>query len=288
VVHAVEHGPAGQQNNEGEDKIPIYLRVPPEQRGDLDVVNEIYIEGTKGKIPLDVVATLKTSWAPAKIVRENLERSCEIRAYTMPGVYPNSIVKKMQPELDKFIKQLPPRYRIEMAGEQENMSEMNQNVSKAFKIGIILIILVLIIQFNSFAKPFVILLTIPLAFAGGIAGLAIMNQPLDFMAMLGFVSLAGIVVNNAIVLIDFIQEAVKKGEPLRSAVINAGKLRMRPIILTTLTTIAGMLPLAFFGGPLWKGLSYVMIFGLAFSTILTLIIVPVIYTLFAEKFKMKA
>ena len=273
--------------NEGEDKIPIYLRVPPDQRGNLDVINEIYIEGSKGKVPLDSVATLKTSWAPAKIVRKNLERSCEIRAYTMPGIFPSSIVKKMQPELDKFVAELPARYRIEMAGEQENMNDMNSDVSRAFKIGVVLIILVLIVQFNSFAKPFVILLTIPLSFAGGILGLVIMRQPLDFMAMLGFVSLAGIVVNNAIVLIDFIQSSVKEGNQLREAVINAGKLRMRPILLTSLTTIAGMLPLALFGGPLWKGLSYVMIFGLAFSTMLTLIIIPVVFTLFVEKFKMK-
>ena len=273
--------------NEGEDKIPIYLRVPPDQRGNLDVINEIYIEGSKGKVPLDSVATLKTSWAPAKIVRENLERSCEVRAYTMPGIFPSTIVKKMQPELDNFASELPARYRIEMSGEQENMNDMNQDISRAFKIGVVLIILVLVVQFNSFAKPFVILLTIPLSFAGGIFGLFIMRQPLDFMAMLGFVSLAGVVVNNAIVLIDFIQSSVKEGHQLREAVVSAGKLRMRPILLTSLTTIAGMLPLAFFGGPLWKGLSYVMIFGLAFSTMLTLIIVPVIFTLFVERFRMK-
>jgi len=274
--------------NEGEDKIPIYLRVPPEQRGKLTAINEVYIEGTKGKVPLDSVAALKTSWAPAKIERKNLVRACEVRAYTLPGVLPSAIVKEMEPALEKFISELPPRYKIEMAGEQKDINEMNQNVSKAFKIGVVLIILVLIIQFNSFAKPFVILLTIPLAFAGGIIGLFIMQHSLDFMAMLGFVSLAGVVVNNAIVLIDFIQTSVKEGLQLRDAVVRAGKLRMRPILLTTLTTIAGMLPLAFFGGPLWKGLSYVMIFGLAFSTMLTLIIIPVIYTLFVEKFKMKA
>ena len=273
--------------NEGEDKIPIYLRALPNQRGKLSAVNEVYIEGTKGKVPLDSVAALKTSWAPAKIERRNLARACEVRAYTLPGILPSAIVREMKPALEKFIEELPPRYKIEMAGEQENINEMNQNVSTAFKMGVILIILVLIVQFNSFAKPFVILLTIPLAFAGGIIGLFIMQQSLDFMAMLGFISLAGVVVNNAIVLIDFIQSSVKEGLQLRDAVVQAGKLRMRPILLTTLTTIAGMLPLALFGGPLWKGLSYVMIFGLAFSTMLTLIIVPVLFALFVEKFKMK-
>ncbi len=273
--------------NEGEDKIPIYLRAPPGQRGSLDIIDEVYVAGSKGKVPLDAVAEVKTSWAPAKINRRDLERMCEVRAYILPGFMASKIVDDMAPLLEEFTDELPPRYWVEMAGEQENINDANSDLARALKISAILIVVVLIMQFNSFSKPFVVLLTIPLSLTGALVGLFIMQTPLDFMGMLGCISLAGVVVNNAIVLIDFIQSSVKAGAPLREAIIQAGHTRMRPIFLTSLTTIAGMLPLAIFGGPLWKALSYVSIFGLAFSTLLTLIVIPTAFCLFVEKFGVK-
>ena len=111
---------------------------------------------------------------------------------------------------------------------------------------------------------------------------------MGFMANLGIISLIGIVINNAIVLIDFIESRVADGQPLRSAVVEAGHLRLRPIVLTSLTTVGGLLPLSLFGGPLWAPMTNGMIFGLIFSTILTLIVVPTVYVLFVEKLGMKA
>ncbi|MEL6907696.1 MAG: efflux RND transporter permease subunit, partial [Planctomycetota bacterium] len=118
-------------------------------------------------------------------------------------------------------------------------------------------------------------------------GLFVTGWPLGFMPMLGIVSLAGVVINNAIILIDFIQGEVAGGRPLNEAVELAGKARMKPIVLTTLTTVGGMFPLALFGGPMWAGMSYAMIFGLLFSTALTLLVVPTIYVAFVDWFGVK-
>jgi multidrug efflux pump subunit AcrB len=136
-------------------------------------------------------------------------------------------------------------------------------------------------------KPLIILFTVPMAMIGVLVGLLVTGWAMGFMAMLGILALAGIVINNAIVLIDFIQTRVADGQELRAAVAEAGRLRMRPIVLTSLTTIGGLLPLSLFGGALWAPMTNGMIFGLVFSTVLTLIVVPTLYVTFVEKLHMK-
>jgi multidrug efflux pump subunit AcrB len=136
-------------------------------------------------------------------------------------------------------------------------------------------------------KPLVVLMTVPLAMIGVLLGLWATGWAMGFMAMLGLLALGGIVINNAIVLIDFIERASADGMPLRDAVVRAGRLRIRPIVLTSLTTIGGLLPLSLFGGALWAPMTNGMIFGLAVSTVLTLVVVPTVYVLFVEKFNMR-
>ena len=167
------------------------------------------------------------------------------------------------------------------------MDDSNEKLGGAFSLSAILILLVLVTQYNSFLKPFIVLATVPLAMIGAFVGLFVTGWPLGFMPSLGLISLAGVVINNAIVLIDFIEAGVAEGKPLRQAVAEAGRLRMKPIVLTTLTTIGGMLPLALFGGPLWAGMAWAVIFGLAFSTILTLGVIPTLYTFAVERLKMR-
>ena len=150
-----------------------------------------------------------------------------------------------------------------------------------------MIFVVLILQYNSFLKPLVIFFTVPMAMIGVVIGLFVTGWAMGFMAMLGILSLIGIVINNAIVLIDFIETKLAEGEELRSAVAAAGRQRLRPIVLTSLTTIGGLLPLSLFGGALWAPMTNGMIFGLIFSTALTLVVVPTLYVEFAERFKMK-
>jgi multidrug efflux pump subunit AcrB len=147
--------------------------------------------------------------------------------------------------------------------------------------------LVLVLQYNSLLKPLVVLMTVPLALIGVLPGLWVTGWAMGFMGILGVLALGGIVINNAIVLIDFIERATSEGMPLRDAVVRAGRLRIRPIMLTSPTTIGGLLRLSLFGGALWAPMTNGMIFGLAVSTILTLVVVPTVYVFFVEKFNMR-
>jgi len=160
-------------------------------------------------------------------------------------------------------------------------------MAAAFSISIVLIFPVLLIQYNSLLNPLVVLTAFPLALIGAMLGLFLSGWPLGFMPLLGVVALGGTVINNAIVLIDFIESMVAEGTELREAVAQSGLVRMKPILLTTLTTVGGLLPLALFGGPMWAGMSWAMIGGLSLSTALTLLVIPTIYVLFAERFRMR-
>jgi multidrug efflux pump subunit AcrB len=151
---------------------------------------------------------------------------------------------------------------------------------------VLLMTLVLVVQYNSLLKPLVVLMTVPLALIGVLLGLWLTDWAMGFMAILGVLALGGIVINNAIVLVDFIERVTAEGMPLRDAVLRAARLRLRPIVLTSLTTIGGLLPLSLFGGALWAPMTNGMIFGLAVSTILTLVVVPTVYVLFVEKLRM--
>ncbi len=270
---------------EGRHTIDVVLRVKPEQRQSLKYLDGLYVEGKNGKIPINAVAKVYPTWQMAKISRRDLIRTIEVRARVADGYLSNNVMRNLISRMNKL--SLSPGYKLEIGGEYEETQESQANMSHSLSISLLLIILVLIIQFNSFLKPLIILLTVPLALIGAFLGLLISGWPLGFMPMLGIVSLAGVVVNNAIVLIEFIENALLQGVGLRTAVVSSGQLRMRPILLTTFTTVGGFIPLALSGGPLWEGMAYVIIFGLLVSTVLTLVIVPTLFTLFAENFGMK-
>jgi len=182
---------------------------------------------------------------------------------------------------------LPPGYAVEIDGELEETAKAQRQVVIAIAISILLMVLVLTVQYNSLVKPAVVMAAVPLGMIGVLLGLLITGWAMGFMAMLGILALGGIVVNNAIVLIDFIETNVAAGQELRQAVADAGRVRMRPIVLTTLTTIGGLLPLSLFGGALWAPMTNGMIFGLSVSTVLTLFVIPSLYVLMVEKAGMK-
>jgi multidrug efflux pump subunit AcrB len=144
-------------------------------------------------------------------------------------------------------------------------------------------LLILTVQYNSLIKPAVIMAAVPLGMIGVFIGLLVTGWAMGFMAMLGILALGGIVINNAIVLVDFIETNIAAGQDLKSAVAAAGRVRMRPIILTTLTTIGGLLPLSLFGGALFAPMTNGMIFGLVVSTGLTLFVIPSLYVFMVEK-----
>jgi len=273
---------------EGDHQVPVLLRTIREKRRDLNDLSGIYVNGADGKVPLASVAEVIQKWKPAIIARQDNIPTVTVGARVEEGMLANSVAGEIRKKLEVMLQSLPPGYRLEQGGEHEETVKARTQVIMAVGMAMVLIVLVLVTQYNSFLKPLVILFTVPLAMIGVLVGLLITGWAMGFMAMLGVLSLIGIVINNAIILIDFIQTRVAEGQALRTAVIESGRLRMRPIILTSLTTIGGLLPLSLFGGALWAPMTNGMIFGLLFSTLLTLIIVPTLYVTFVEKFNMKA
>jgi multidrug efflux pump subunit AcrB len=272
---------------EGDHQVPVVLRTLREGRRKLNDLSGIFVDGAFGKVPLNSLAEIETTWQPAVIARRNKLHTITVGARVVPGVLANSVASTIKLELTQMLENLPPGYFIEQGGEQEQTQKTRGEFVQAVLIAIILMALVLVIQYNSILKPLVVLMTVPLALIGVLTGLWVTGWAMGFMAMLGVLALGGIVINNAIVLIDFIEDALAKGVPLRQAVVSAGRLRIRPILLTTLTTIGGLLPLSLFGGALWAPMTNGMIFGLVVSTALTLLVVPVMYVLFAEKLNMR-
>ena len=272
---------------EGDHLVPVMFRTVREKREDLSNLSGIFVNGANGKVPLGSVAKLVPTWKPAVIARRDQIRTVTVGARVEEGLLANSVADRIRPALDRMLAALPAGYRLEQGGEHEETQKAQIQVGRAILIAALLITLVLTIQYNSLLKPMVILFAIPMAMIGVLVGLLVTGWALGFMAMLGVLALGGIVINNAIVLIDFIETRVANGEELRPAVAAAGRLRMRPILLTSLTTIGGLLPLSLFGGPLWAPMTNGMIFGLIFSTALTLIVVPTLYVAFAEHLRMK-
>jgi multidrug efflux pump subunit AcrB len=183
--------------------------------------------------------------------------------------------------LIKEKKSWPPGYTCEVGGDFEESVEANESIAEKLPVAGFIILLLLVSQFNSIRRTAIILLTIPLGLIGVTIGLLLTGAQFEFFTMLGVISLAGIIINNAIVLIDRIGIEINDNnrKPVL-AVVHAAQQRLRPILLTTATTIGGLLPLWFFGGPLWESMAVAIIFGLMFATALTLGVVPVLYSLF--------
>ena len=244
-------------------------------------------------------------WKPARIDRRFLQRVIEVRARIEPGYRANDIVMaliRQQRILNNgrliFLPVTGGKQVVSCLRSKQAKGELSLSLG----ISLLMIILLLVIQYNGIAKPIIILTTLPLALIGSFFGLYITGNPLGFMPQLGLLALFGIVVNTAIIFIEFadslIKEKIEKCDgtgpimglsihEFRECLVQAGQVRLLPIAMTTLTTIGGLLPLALAGGPLWEGLAWLMIFGLMVATILTLIVVPSLYAIFVENFKVK-
>lgn len=289
---------------EGDHQVPVYLRLAPEQRGSLAGLESAFVEGHAGKVPLESVARLSSHWKPIQIERRDMNRVIEITAETEPGIRGNDVVNAVMASdaMKELQAELPSGYRIEIGGALENSMEGAEQLSISLGISLLTIILLLVVQYNGWAKPLIVLTTLPLALIGAIPGLYFTGNPLGFMPQLGILSLFGIVLNTGIIFIEFADQLIKdaaaksdgsgpicgltKAE-FRKCLAEACKQRVLPIFLTTATTIGGLLPLAMSGGPLWEGMSWCMIFGLLVATLLTLLVVPALYAILVETFRVK-
>jgi len=265
---------------EGDKSIPILLK--NEASGtlnveDLETIN-IYAQQSGKNVSLKQVADIKVAWQPTKILRRDQQRTITIKSEVIKGVTAGQVTAILKAWLAEESKKWGIGYTYELGGDAEGSADAMGAVAKKLPISLFIIVLVLIGQFNSIRKPLIIMLTIPLGLIGVILGLFITNSYLGFMAFLGIISLAGIVINNAIVLLDRIEiEETEYDKSPATAIIDAGTQRFRPILLTTATTSLGLIPLWIGGGLMWEPMAISIIFGLLFATILTLVFVPVLY-----------
>ncbi|MFT7087428.1 MAG: multidrug efflux pump subunit AcrB [Rickettsiales bacterium] len=262
---------------EADKSIPIILR-GDSKRNNLGELQTLDILSQDLKtVPLIQIANFWSSIGPNKFMNYNQERTITVSGKNR-FLQASQIHEIMWPFIESL--DLPDGYKVEVGGEVEGSGKANKALFSNMPFAIIVIILLLVWQFNSFRRPAIIMLTIPLVLIGAVAGLITANAFLSFTAILGLYSLAGIIVNNGIVLIDKIDSERKLDDCIESAVVNACLARVRPIIMTTLTTILGLIPLALFGGELWYPMSIVIMSGLAVGTVLTLGFVPALYVLF--------
>ena len=234
--------------------------------------------------PLSEFATLELEEGVQSINRENQSRYMTVTATVAEGSNATLLSRELQPLIDAY--ELPDGYTIDTAGESDTVNQMVIQMSKVLLLGLALIYLVMVAQFQSLLSPFIVLFTVPLAFTGGLIGLLLMNEPLSVMGMMGFVVLLGTVVNNGIVFVDYANQLRMGGLERREALIATGKTRMRPILMTALTTILAMVSLLFgddLSSQMSKGMAIVVAGGLAYATLMTLFIIPVMYDILFKR-----
>ena len=259
----------------------------PESKPVMDDFNRIYLSSYSGaQIPLMQIASIQLKSSPLEITHYNLQRSVTITGDVLDGFSAEKATKDIIKKLEEY--NWPARTLYHIAGEMEGRKRSFGGMNIAVIIAIIAIFGILVLQFRSFIQPFIILSSLPLAFIGSILALFFSGYSFSFTAFVGLTSLVGIVVNDAIILVDYTNQLVREGKDLISALKEAGEIRFISIILTSFTTIGGLLPLTLRGGSLWAPMGWTIIGGLFTSTALTLIVVPVLYKIFANlsnKFK---
>jgi len=313
TIRTALFGTEVSQFRDAKDEYPIMVRLKPDDRKQIDrllSLNVVYRDMAAGgmlrQVPISSVANISYSTTFSQINRKNQERVVTLSSDVVPGYNANEIVGEIQQVVNQM--DVPNGYTIRMGGEQEDQQESANFLISAFGIAILLIYLILATQFNSVVKPIIIFVTILLSLIGVLLGFVIAGKTFSvIMSGVGIIALAGIVVKNGILLIEFIEELRGRGVPLREAIIEAGGIRLTPVLLTASAAVLGLIPLAFgitmdfvglfrdfdphliIGGDssvFWNILAWTIIYGLTFSTVLTLVMVPCMYWI-NEKVRMK-
>lgn len=261
----------------------IRVRVDKEDFNSLNALSNLYVINSRGtKVPLSRIADFELVEGPAEILRINQQRYAEVTADLFDRDL-GSVVNDIQSELDDF--ELAEGYEISYEGQFEDLNESFTGLAYAFLLSIILIYMVMASQFESLIHPFIIMFTIPLAIIGVIFSLYISSNIISVASLIGLITLAGIVVNNGIVMVDYINQLRRHGKEKLEAIITAGTVRFRPIMMTALTTILALIPIALGigeGSELSQPIGIVIVSGLSFATFLTLFIIPIFYSLLTD------
>lgn len=260
-------------------RIPIVARVRMDQRGNLGELDDLYVYSARSpqKIPIRQIAASHLGFVPEKIQRRNQLRTISVVAHPVPGKLPSEVMKLLHPKLAAIKAALPPGYFMEIGGSEENVTKVSLDAALVAVVSTSAIFLALVIQLRSATKPLIVLAAIPYGGAGALGAIVLMDAPFGFTAILGTISLIGVIVSHIIVLFDYIEEAHERGESFEDALRDAGVARLRPVMITVGATVLGLVPLAVHGGPLWEPLCYAQIGGLVLATAITLLLVPVLY-----------
>ena len=261
----------------GREPVPMRIRSPEGEQFPSEGLEGLNIMTNQGARPITQFVRTQLNFQPPVIEHRDLQRETAVLAETEEGVTFNQVLEGVFERLNPD--DLPPSVEIQIGGAASEAGDANSAVFTALPIGILMLLIFLMWQFNSFRLVGIVLATVPLAAIGVIPGLLLAGQPFNFTAMLGVIALVGIVVNNAIVLIDVAERERREGRTLVDAIQAAVERRTRPILLTTTTTIVGLMPLTMTQSTLWPPMAWAIISGLISSTLLTLLVIPVLYRL---------
>lgn len=261
---------------DNETRVPLVVREPGTPNDGSHDLHGILVYPADGSAPLPLAAFahIVASNEPSTLIRRNLERTITVVGHN-PSLTATSIIEHLAPQVAALA--LPPGYRIELGGEIEDSAGANQALLQYLPHALLAMLLLFVWQFNSLRKLLIVVCAIPFVLIGVAVALLITGYPFGFMATFGLLSLAGIIVNNAVLLLERIEVEIHEGAPMHDAVVNAAVKRLRPIVMTKLTCIIGLVPLMLFAGPLWEGMAITLMGGLALGTLVTLGLIPVLY-----------
>ncbi|MEM9127523.1 MAG: efflux RND transporter permease subunit, partial [Pseudomonadota bacterium] len=264
---------------EDDNLIPIVQRAPANERrgvGSIDTI-QVASQTTGGAIPMEqLVDTFRTVWKDGQFTRLDNVWTIQAQADARSGVLPGILEAEIRPDIEAI--ELPPGYELSWNGESGDSAEANENLVSTLPLSFAAMVLTVVLLFNALRQPILIFMTIPLSMIGVVIGLLLFDSPLEFMAILGVLSLAGLLVKNAIVLVDQMDLEIREGKPRFDALVDSAASRVRPVMMGSMTTVFGVIPLladAFF-----RSMAVVLMFGLSFATILTLVVVPALYGIF--------
>jgi len=283
-VRNAVHGIKATTFRKDQEEIDVYIRTTRDKLSSIQDLENLYFYSRGGQpIPFTQVAELVEGKSVTGISHEDSKRQVTVVGETMTGVIAGDVIKKLQEATADY--PLPTGITIKFGGEFEDIQESFTDMFTNMIIAAVLVFLILAVQFNSLTQPWIILLTLPMTMIGVLPGLVITGNNFGFVSFVGVVALVGIAVNNAIVLVDYMNYMRKNGFEIKEAVSRAVVVRFVPIMATTITTAGGILPITL-SQPFFGPLGYAVIFGLMASTTLTLVIIPVLYTML-EEFKQK-
>lgn len=272
---------------DGDQMVPIILR---EHHGEQSFVSNsgsqsIYRATDGVPVPLGQVASFKLIPQIALLRHYNRSRAITISCYPAAGALASTVLQRARPQIDSMVRNLPAGYSLSFEGEYKEQRSGFGDLAVALGVSVLTIYLVLMVQFRNIVKPLIVFAAIPFGCVGALIALALMKEPFGFMAFMGLASLIGVIVSHIIVLFDRIEEQHEAGEPLLDTLLEAGLLRLRPVLITIGATAFALIPLALHGGPLWKPLCYAEIGGLLLSGLVTLLLVPTLYAFFVLDLK---